>query len=275
MKGFVITLVAVSFIAILLFFSTALHNTHLSLERSLTGPQNFIYAAALFDGVSHELNAIVGPEFNISQSNSSIVLNFYDSIPYSNHTSGLNAYENFLEVMVANESRANITVNLSNLTSEVVMHINEKSVYSNNMTGQNMFFTSEGGTDAESYTIQFTIYKSRSNVSDFIFNESGDLNVTIYYSDLNGSESRIGKVFSNSANTFRITYIDGSTVQIDVGQKYGNSGSLYVKPTDVNVPLSWSVTLPAINSTAKRGYTYDSVMTYKNGNILLERNLGK
>ncbi|MBI5046883.1 hypothetical protein HZC07_04090 [Candidatus Micrarchaeota archaeon] len=203
-----------------------------------------------------------------------------DNIPKPNITGNLSGYKNFIENSIANHSNSNITLNLSNFTgatnlTEVKITIDKDYIYTNNKTSGEMFFTANGGTNATNYDINITILKTRTNMTALTFNASGDMNVSMRYTDNNGTDTEIGTVNSNAANTMTVNYNDGSSATFTIGLKNGNRGSLWIKLTNSNGTTSFAVTVPKLNETKKLGYEYDATLNYTQGPVNIVRRIGR
>ena len=273
MRGFAITLVAVSLIAILVMLSSSLRGGYLSMERALTEPQPLIYASFMFDSVAHDINSIAGPNMIFYPRNDSFGILILDTIPARNFSSDLSAYENFLEGTIGNETHASIDVNLSMLTPEnLTVTINEDYEYAHE-DGDTVRFTSSGGTGATFYGINITVTETRANLTSFSFDPGGDLNVTLVYSDLNGTIIENGTVRSNVDNTFEVNYTGGGELEIEIGN-VGGDGGLSVEAENVDAGINIFVMLPPLDSSKKMGYDYNATMDYLQGNIRISREIG-
>jgi hypothetical protein len=107
------------------------------------------------------------------------------------------------------------------------------------------------------------------------FNESGTINVTIEYTDLNGTTVEEGSVFPDRTNTMRVEYIGGSSMTITIGTINGESGSLSMESTGIRAETAWTVVLPQVNATKKTGYEYDAMINYTQGPVNIFRRIGK
>ncbi len=275
MRGFAITLVAVSMIAILLILSVSLRGSYLSMERALTEPQPLLYASFMFDTVANDVRSIVGPNMTFYPANDSFGIRFVDTVPSRNFSSGLAAYESFLEGTMANETHASIDVNLSMLTPEdSAVVINDDYTYSHE-NGDTMLFTSAGSTGATYYDINITVVEARLNVTHLTFNPGGDMNVTLRYNDLNGTVTESGTLNSNVENVFYVNYTDGGELRVEIGKADGSDGGLLVKAEDVDAYLIFFVALPPPDETKSIGYEYDATMDYVQGDMRVRRGIGK
>jgi len=269
-RGFVITLASLGLIMLLVAFSSTLHNNYLSLERALLEPRPLLYAAFIFDSVAQDLNTIAGPQINITQTNSSTRILIADTVPNENFSSQLASYESFIETILANETHSTIRANFSNMSAGMLrLSINGNYNYTNNQTGAEMLFISDGtgGTNATVYEIFVSIIKTRASVQNFVFDPGGDLNISITYTDLNGTGTASGKILSNQANNFVLTYDDGSRFTLLVGRTGSSNGALRINTQNLTANISFTVTLPAINETKKTGYEYDAVLEYVQGKV--------
>jgi hypothetical protein len=276
MRGYVITILSVSLIMILIALAMSLRSAYLSTERALIEPLPLTYAAFLLDDAAYEFNSIVGPQIGIAESNSSIVVSINDTLHTYNHSADIATYGAFLSGEVANITVSSISANFTNITGGTMrVFIDEDYVYTNNHTSRGMLFTRSGGTNATSYNISFTVAGVRGNVAHMAFNASGNLNVTIAYTDWNGTGTETGTVFAGQANTFSVTYANGSGVTVGVGMNAGNSSSLWLQGQGIDANVSLSAVLPRLNASKERGYAYDATVDYTQGRVSKHARFGK
>ncbi len=274
MKGFLVSLISVALIAILFMFSNALHSNYVSMDRAIAAPQPVTYAAFIFDEAGDDVNAIVGPEISFSEANDSLSLWISDSVPGINYTDELADYESFLEGEVAEAAHATIDANLTNLSSlDVEVLINGEYEYRSDQ--QKMVFTAPGSTGATDYEINISVFQTRGNLTSFAFDPGGDLNVSLRYTDSNGTMVESGRLHSNTSNTFMATYEGGGSLDITVGLVSGEDGSLRIEPQDAEAHFSWHAELPKPDPDKAIGYEYDAVMEYCQSDVLMSRNIGK
>ncbi len=274
MRGFLVSLISVALIAVLFMFSNALNSNYISMERAIAAPQPVTYAAFIFDEVGDDVNAIVGPSISFSETNDSIGLLIADSVPGDNFTDELADYESFLEDEVADAAHAAIDINLTNLSSlDVGVVLNEEYEYRSDQ--QEMLFTSSGGTGAVSYDINISVFKTRGNITTFTFDPGGDMEVSLRYTDSNGTIVENGRLHSDAPNTFTATYEGGGSLDVTVGLKSGEDGSLSIRPQDAEAYFSWHVLLPKPDADKRIGFEYDAVMNYSQANIRMTRKIGK
>lgn len=270
--GFVMSLVAVSLILLLVLLSTSLHDSYLSLERALTEPQALMYASTLFDDVGYDINELIGPEITITERDNSTIILISDSLPKGNFSSKLSTYENFLENGFEPEIHAEVNANFSNLTNGLLsIYINEEYLYQNNYSGDNEIIFKNNSKDVVplSYEIDITILEVRKSVTDFEWDdgEPGVMNVTLEYTDLNGTEILNGQLNPNELNYLKIEYEgNNKQVEIRIGEFDNSEGSFKMK--EQNITVSFSLQVEVLKNTSRRiGYEYDATLNYTQGDI--------
>ncbi|MFH1521027.1 MAG: hypothetical protein ABID61_05260 [Candidatus Micrarchaeota archaeon] len=276
MKGFVITILSVSLIMILIMLAISFRNVQLSTERVIIEPLPLIYAAFLQDDIGYEFNSIVGPQLDFDEKNDSMIITVNDQLRDYNYSAEISAYERFLIGEVASRTASNISTNFTNLTDGTIkLFINEDYIYTNNHSKNESVFTRNEGTGATSYDINVIITAIRENVTHMEFNDSGTLNVTISYTDLNGTVIEEGKLFPDQSNTLKIDYVGSKSMTIKIGPEDGNDGSLTMKSTGITANVAWTVVLPPLDANKKFGYEYDGYVQYIQGPVSLVRRIGK
>jgi len=276
MRGFVITMMSMSLILILMALSMSLRSNHDATERVLMEPLPLIYAAFLLDDTAYEFNSIIGPEIAFNETNESLSISVKDTLHAYNHSSDISAYSAFLGSELALSTESNITTNFTNMTGGTVrVFLDEDYEYVNDHTNSEITFTKDGGTGADSYDISFAVYSLRQNVTHMAFNESGTLNVTIHYTDLNGTDTEEGSVFPNDYNVFEVQYPNGTRFVVNAGLVGGNPASMRLKTYGTWAEVSWTADLPPLNETIKRGYEYDASIDYSQGPVKVSRRIGK
>ncbi|MFH0737280.1 MAG: hypothetical protein V1827_01370 [Candidatus Micrarchaeota archaeon] len=275
MRGFVITILSMSLIMILVVLSMSLRSGQMDSERSLAEPLPLLYASSLVDDVAYDLNSIVGPDMAFEEQNDSMRLTISDSILAHNHTGDILSYGAFLEGEVAARSASNITANLTNLTNGTIrVFINGDYAYENSELGD-MRFSRIGGTGASSYEINVTVPAVRTNITPMAFNTSGTLNVTIRYTDLNGTGTESGAVFPDAQNILRLDYENGTSLSLGIGLEGGEGGSLHIEAEGVRADASWLVVLPPMDPEMDMGYEYDATIGIVQGRAAKRCRIGK
>ncbi len=276
MRGFVITILSLGFMVMLVMLAMSLRNAYMATERALLEPLPLLYSAFLLDDLAFEFNALVGPEISFNQTNASTVISITDTLHPYNHSADILAYESFIEEEVAERTASAISANFSNMTGGVMkVFINGDYEYVNDEGGGRVRFARDGGSGARSYEINVTVYSVRENVTHMQFNESGTLNVTISYTDLNGTETERGSVFPDQDNYFAVSYPNGTSLAIVTGLYGGDPGSLIISASGTWAEVSFTATLPPLNATRKLGYEYDATIDYSQGPVSVSRRIGK
>jgi len=276
MRGFVITILSVSLIMILVVLSMSIYNAQLGTERALMEPLPLIYGAFLIDDVAYELNSIIGPQIRLIEANDSVKVVVIDTLHGYNHSGEISSYGAFMSGEVADRTASNITANFTNLTGGMIkVFINEDYIYINDHTQNESLFTRAGGTGAKSYEINITVPGVRADVTHMAFNGSGTMNVTIRYTDMNGTGVEEGSVFPGQPNTFRVNYTGGSSILVAVGPESGNDGSLRIEAPGTGAGTSWAAVLPQLNATKRMGYGYDATISYVQGRVAKSCRIGK
>jgi hypothetical protein len=127
-------------------------------------------------------------------------------------------------------------------------------------------------TDATNYWINISVNEIRNTVNDFSFGGSG-LNITLRYTDQNGTEETSGEVNPLAQNKFWITYGENETRRIDItvgNIQPGNNtwdGSLMIEMTNATSDFSFDVELPHQNSTTQNRILLPLEMSYTQGSI--------
>jgi hypothetical protein len=276
MRGFVITILSISFMVLIVMLAFSLRNAYLATERSLLEPLPLLYSAFLLDDLAFELNSLLGPGISLNQTNASTVVSIRDTLHTYNHSADILGYESFVEGEVAERTASSISANFSNMTGGTMrMFINGDYEYVNDEGGTRARFFRDGGSGAKSYDINITVYSLRENVTHMQFNESGTLNVTIRYTDLNGTQVESGRVFPGQDNHFAVSYPNGTSIAITTGLYGGNPGSLVISASGTWAEASFTAVLPPLNATRKLGYEYDATIDYAQGPVSVSRRIGK
>lgn len=266
MRGFIITIVSISLIAILVVFSTVLHNSYLAMERVLSLPQPLMYTSFLFGNIADDVHSIVGPEYAQDITNVSLRIYVSDSLPKENFTQELADYEGFIEGELANATNSNISADFSGLAPDnMTMRLDGRYDYT--IRDGDMSFRAPGGTGASAYDLTVTTNGLRDAITWFPFNDSGDMNVTVTYTDLNGTITRSGAVHSWMVNSFHADYAGGHNLHVTLGNVLGESGSLRIEPAGVECRYRFHADLPPLNESDRIGFSYGATLSYSQGDI--------
>jgi len=238
MRGFVVTLISMSLIIILLMLAISLRSGQLASERYLSEPLPMIYGAVIVDDAGYELNSLIGPSMSFEAGNDSMGLLIVDTMDEENESALLEAYALFLEGKVAERTASNITLDMSNisqLTDRV--WIDGDYLYTNDHSDREVVLSREGGSGASYYEVNFTVFSQRANVSAPAYDPNGTINVTIIYTDLNGTEVEEGTLAADGSGTFRVEYVGGTSMEVKVGRIEGKDGSLGLRGEGIYAPF--------------------------------------
>jgi hypothetical protein len=273
MKGFILSIAAVTLILLLVLLFTNLNDLARDIDRSLEEPRPLSHSANVVASIGYEIAKIAGPNIRIREQNNSIILLFNDSFPKSAFQSQLASYVDFVERNLSQVVHATIDINESNLTdSQLEISIMDNYLYENNYSKNTVLFgsaNSSAGTDASAYIINITTVQYRFSVQPFSFG-SGDMNVTVKYSDLNGTVSENGLLQSAAQNKMIINYYYGnasSQLEITLGKTGNRTGALYVEGVNATVAFSVQATLPIQNASVPVSYKYGALINYAQSNI--------
>jgi hypothetical protein len=256
--------------------ATSHSNTQLSTDRSLKEPLPLIYAAFLLDDIAHDFNQIVWPEMAFDERNDSMMVSVTDTLHGYNHTRDISVYGMFISNEVASRTASNISANFTNLTGGVMrLFIDEDYVYTNDHGNSTSLFTRSGGTDVSAYYVNVTVTAVRANITHMAFDDNGTMNVSIRYTDVNGTSVEEGRVFPVQQSTLRLDYAAGGSLAITVGPSSGADGSLRMQATGTEATTSWAAVLPPQNATKKVGYEYDATIAYSQGKVGKRCRIGK
>lgn len=277
-KGaFIASIIAVSLSLLLLTIWVILNASSLIFEKNLSDIQPITFSSFIFDDVRSDLESIVGPVFNLEETNISIKISISDHLPKQNFTSLLSNYTNYLQTNFSNNIHANLSANFSNLTDGTIelFFLNNKYRYINNYTDNDtnnqsnsiIFQGISSPTNATYYEVNITVLKFRNNISSFISDPSGDINVTVRSSDLNDTYSETAILNSTLVNTFRVNYTDSSNIVLIIGRVANTDGGLQIIDNNTAPEFSFAVTLPLQDSQTRLVSTYNAMLNYSQGKV--------
>jgi hypothetical protein len=237
------------------------------MERALIEPLPLIYAASATDSIAHNLNKIIGPGIDIEETNISTIVVIRDTMDPFNRSVNIGQFENYIENYFADATHSAISLNFSNISDEIIrVYLNERCTYTNNHEDPEIIFTPDSDAMASAYEINFTTPKVRLNISKPGNDVGGDIEVTLHYTDLNGTEDDTVTLNSDENNTYRIEYVDGTNIQIMVGMI---DGSVVITSSTKNTigTLVLTAVLPTPEVDTRIGYCYDAQINYVQGDV--------
>ncbi len=273
-KGFVLSLAAGALVILLILLITLLHNSYLNSERAIKNAQPIQYSAFFFNNVFADVKEIVGPGTTITKSNGTIIITITDSLPKSDFIDDLKSYKSFLENSFSVDIHANITANFSAIEDGTLeLFLLSRYLYNNSYIGNNeVLFGTINETDdskARNYEITLRVKRHRQSIQDFSWNPSGDTNVTIILTDLNGTWNSSGTLDSSTENMFKATFIstETRTVEVKLGKIETRKGALWIKDTNSSVLFSFLAKIPLDNTSMPISYQYNALLNYSQINI--------
>ncbi len=276
MKGFVITILSVSIIMLIVVLSMSLRNSQLSTERSLAEPMPLVYSSFLVDNAALELNSIIGPYLSFSQRNDSTHIIISDTLSSYNYSNEIFSFDTYLTSEIASRTASNITTNYTNITSGTNrVFIDQDYIYTKDYNSRMSLFTKSGSTSAIAYNLNYTLPALRSSVSHMVLHNNATLNITILYTDLNGTGVEQGSIYPYETTALTVSYVNGCNVIITAGIISGNNGSFQIKGTNCLLSPTYEVILPPINESKKLGFDYDATIDYVQGKVRKTTLIGK
>lgn len=287
MKGFIFSIIAISFMLLLIFLAVTMSNEYWETERVVAKPQPLSYATATLSNIGKQFADIVLPSGSVAPRNTSVIIRITDSTPRSGIGSKLNPLKSFVEGDLADSIHADISVNISNVNNgSLQLKLLDNFVFENGMNGSRevMFrpVTNDSSTGATEYWLNFSINEYRNTVNEFGWDAGGDVNVTVLYTDKNGTVEISGSLDPDEANTLRITYGENETEEIDVNigrvQLNGNQydGALWMNMSNsTSATFAFAVELPLQPSNASNLMVFPIPMNYSQGGVYKEMNASR
>jgi len=276
MKAFVFSMIAVSFMMLLIFLAAATATGYAEMERSFIDPQAVSYASSTMGNVGRQFSLILLPDASVTDGNGTVFIRIADSIPRPATSSAINEFNSFVANNLSTMVHANITTNISKVNgSSLEILAADKFFYRNGLNGTSeMFFGKlpSGATGVRSYSINITVDDYRASESLFIWNPLGDINVTVYYFDYNGTGLSQGKLKSDATNSLTLGYGNASRLILDIGEININ-GSYSDGAVRMNLTNGLSANyvlvaeLPAQPSNASSNLVFQIPMTYSQDGI--------
>jgi len=287
-RGFVFSIIAVSFMLLLMVLATVAASQYMESERLLAAPLPLIYSAATLDNVGHELADAVLPVASVTPSNDSVRVLIADSVPRPDSGYELASIKSFAEGGLAQSLHATISVNTSEVDNgSLSLKVLDGFAYGNSLNGTSeVFFTPlENGTasGAANYSITISTDEFRDSESFFTWDTAedttGDMNVTLVYSDMNGTFTDSGMLRPDIANRMTMTYDENGTEQMDIvlgrvasgGGEY--DGSFWMNLTNgTSVSFVLETDLPPQPANASSRIVFPIGMTYSQGGVFKASN---
>ncbi len=278
MKGFFVSLVTITMILIIFFLWSS--TTRASIDFDLNVYESYSSATPGFlaDDIWFDVNKIVGPSMNLTKGVEDNFTRIYigDFLPKSNFTSRLQSYKDFVEERMLNQTNANISLDFSSLTDgNLEVTLMDNYTYLNDYLSSEentvLFYKNDEDTDVYEYYINITTPQSRESVDDFNWNPSGSINVTLVYSDNNGTTTTSGRLRPNIANEFEIEYENGGEIEITIGRNF-NDGEFVMRTQNVSTTFNLVAVLDPQSSL---GMEYNATLNYSSQNVRKDSLIGR
>ena len=244
MKGFFVSLVTITMILILFFLWSSTTRASIDFDLNIYESYSSATPGFLVDDIWFDVNKIVGPSMNITEGVEDDFTRIYigDSLPKSNFTARLQSYKDFVEERMLNQTNANISLDFSSLTDgELEVATMDSYAYINNYSSSEentvFFYKNENDTGVYEYYINITTSEFRESVNNFNWNPSGSINVTLVYTDNNGTTTTSGRLRPNIANEFEIEYENGGEIEITIGRNF-NDGEFVMRTQNVSTTFN-------------------------------------
>ncbi len=282
-KGFIFSVIAISFMMLLILLATTMANEYWESERVTSAPVPNVYAAASLDNIGILFADTLLPDSSVTTTNVSSVVYIADYLPRQSNSSQISGLKTFAEGSLANSMHAQISVNTTQVQSSALSvslmdNYFFESTMNNNSTMVFRSAENASSTNATQYNITFSVSDFRTSVSDFSYSGNGSMNVTIIYSDKNGTASTSGSLNPNAANHFVIDYVSGKADiiigRVDRGSSHHN-GALMMNLTNESATYSFTAEVPVPSKDASSLIVFPIPMTYTQGGITKMVNASK
>ena len=288
MKGFIFSIIAISFMLLLITLAITMSNEYWETERVSAQPQPLSYAAATLETVGKLFCDVSLPDAGVSSDNSSLNIRVADSVPRSGNGGQLSALKSYVEGDLADSLHADISVNTSQVdNSSLRVALADSFAYENGKNGtREVFFgtiTNASSTGATRYSLNISVNEFRRSVGAFTFIPGGDMNVTIRYTDKNGTVESSGKLNSNAPNTMTFDYgtnVSTGSLEVIIGRvdrgpdRY--EGALWMNASNTtSVDFAFGAALPLQPSNRSSFIVLPLEMRYVQGGITKTMNASR
>jgi hypothetical protein len=262
-RGFLVTLSTMLLLMASLLLVQSSQQAGRDSERAVLDAQAIDSAAYEFDDVAWDLNAMLGPQVNISRNSSGSNITFTEQLPQSDYSSLLSNYSSFI-ANYSNGTNTNITLDFSGIANGTLLVFSNGLQYDRNATAVR-FYAPNAGTNASVYELSIFAndYIQSQNLSSLP--SSGAARLVVHYSDLNGNSDASGWFDPNSFAVYSINYSAAGYVRIKVGNFSGSSGSIGVE--QFGSPNVWMNLTASGNWNGSLAYGYDASMNYSQLNV--------
>jgi hypothetical protein len=256
-KGFVLSLIAVSFMMLLVVMAAIMANEYWMNERVEAAPVPNSFASASLDNIGDLTANLLLPSASIAKDDNGTTISISDTLPRQIDSSQLSDLRYYAEGQLAGLQHATIDVNTDQVQNGALdLRMMDNYEFQSTMpNSSSMVFRSVGNgssTNATSYTLSIYVDDYRGDVSDSIGGQSysgnGAVNVTVRYIDLNGTGQTSGSLNPGTTNHLIINYFSGGMADILIGgltQDGSNYGdALWMNISKETATYSFSARLP-------------------------------
>ncbi len=269
--AFVSSLTAIVFITLMVLLWNIVQQSAIAFEETITDVLPIASSGYIFENVFEEVNKIMGPSIAIDSNNVSFIFSFSQRIPVSNISANMSVYQNFLALNYSSRLHANLSGNFSNITDGTIdlIVMNDYRYWINNsvVNVTEILFNKldNQSTDVTRYDINITNTLVRQSVTDFVFDPSGDMNVSVTYSDNNGTTTSSGLLRSGVSNTFSIRDSANQTTNITLGSVGVQIGALRIIDT-AGTAYNISFRIP-VNASKRLSIGYEALLNYSQAQV--------
>lgn len=286
-KGFIFSIIAISFMLLLMYLAVAMANEYWETERVVARPQPLSYATSVLENIGKQFADIVLPFGTVTSGNESVRVWVADSVPRPGIGSKLNSMKAYAENDLADSLHADISVNISNVDDgSIEMKMLDGFIYDNSLNGtQEVLFrpiANTSSTGATDYWVDVSVNEYRNKVTEFGWDPGGAMNVTVRYTDKNGTVELFGPLDPDEDNTLRITYGVNETewIELKMGRiQPGTSqydGSLFINMSNTtSASFSFAADLPLQPSDTSNLMVFPIPMNYSQGGVYKEMNASR
>jgi hypothetical protein len=275
-KGFIFSVIAISFMMLLMALAVTMSNEYWETERVVARPQPLTYATATLENIGAQFANVVLPSASVRSGNVSLRINIADSLPRGGIGSELNTLKSYVEDELADSLHADISVNITKVNNKKLDLVIANGFLYNSSNYSFTFrpIANASSSGATNYSLNFSVNEYRNTVNDFGWDAGGAMNVTVRFTDKNGTVETSGLLDPDEANTLTVTYGENETenVEVNIGRvsKNGNyyDGALWMNLSNsTSTSFSFSANLPLQPTNASNRMVFPIEMDYSQGGV--------
>ncbi|PIN85561.1 MAG: hypothetical protein COV47_01485 [Candidatus Diapherotrites archaeon CG11_big_fil_rev_8_21_14_0_20_37_9] len=282
-RGFIFSISTLIITATILASAMFVYNLN-AVDEAHIG-ENFSIEKAGFvaEDVISDINAILGTSVDVNRGEQFTRFSFRTKIPADINNNELNNYAAFAVGNYASAQNADINVGVSNLTDGI-----SELVFSNGMQYDYNYITDSTvqvympNGDTGFVAIDINVYISGSSVGANAWtwqDATGDINVNLYFTDLNASNTVTysGKLDSSIENTYSWDYnaTTGESFYITIGA-IGNDTNAIRLINSINAPgviASADIGATSVSGSAELSWWYDGNVSYSQKGMEISKSI--